>query len=93
MGAFMFLNKFTLLFLIASTALSSPSFAGRRSKFLDKLANQVDASNYEELSSKTSDQDEASIIHERVLRANTKDYGNYDPAPALVKPPFKLIPN
>lgn len=32
-------------------------------------------------------------IHERLLRANTKDYGKYDPAPALVKPPFKLIPN
>ncbi|XP_022947142.1 protein CASPARIAN STRIP INTEGRITY FACTOR 2-like isoform X1 [Cucurbita maxima] len=33
------------------------------------------------------------IIHERVLRVNTRDYGRYDPAPAFVKPPFKLIPN
>ncbi|KAF2322872.1 hypothetical protein GH714_031598 [Hevea brasiliensis] len=60
---------------------------------LDKLANQVDATIYEDLSSKPSSLDEASIIHERILRANTKDYGTYDPAPALVKPPFKLIPN
>lgn len=37
-------------------------------------------------------EDEATI-HERVLRANTRDYGRYNPAPALVKPPFKLIPN
>ncbi|XP_058005286.1 protein CASPARIAN STRIP INTEGRITY FACTOR 2-like isoform X2 [Hevea brasiliensis] len=65
----------------------------RRSMFLDKLANQVDATIYEELSSKPLNLDEASIIHERILRANTKDYGTYDPAPALVKPPFKLIPN
>ncbi|KAJ9132838.1 hypothetical protein P3X46_033666 [Hevea brasiliensis] len=93
MGAFMVLNKFTLLFLLASTAFLSPSSAGRRSMFLDKLANQVDATIYEDLSSKPSSLDEASIIHERILRANTKDYGTYDPAPALVKPPFKLIPN
>ncbi|KAJ0759439.1 putative protein Casparian strip integrity factor [Helianthus annuus] len=33
------------------------------------------------------------IIHERLLRANTKDYGRSDPAPTFVKPPFKLIPN
>ncbi|KAJ9189697.1 hypothetical protein P3X46_000956 [Hevea brasiliensis] len=91
MGSFMLLNKFSLLFLLASTAFLSPSFAGRRSKFV-KLANQVDATIYEELS-KPSKQDELSMIHERLLRANTKDYGKYDPAPALVKPPFKLIPN
>ncbi|KAK1439874.1 hypothetical protein QVD17_05697 [Tagetes erecta] len=33
------------------------------------------------------------IIHERLLRANTRDYGRSDPAPTFVKPPFKLIPN
>ncbi|XP_012836754.1 PREDICTED: uncharacterized protein LOC105957376 [Erythranthe guttata] len=32
-------------------------------------------------------------IHERVLKVKTNDYGSYDPAPAFVKPPFKLIPN
>ncbi|XP_075487202.1 uncharacterized protein LOC142526591 isoform X1 [Primulina tabacum] len=30
---------------------------------------------------------------ERILKVKTNDYGKYDPAPALVKPPFKLIPN
>lgn len=38
-------------------------------------------------------QEEVNVIHERVLRANTKDYGKYDPSPTFVKPPFKLIPN
>lgn len=33
------------------------------------------------------------IVHERLLRVNTRDYERYDPTPALVKPPFKLIPN
>lgn len=37
--------------------------------------------------------DEESWIHDRVLKVKTNDYGKYDPAPALVKPPFKLIPN
>lgn len=46
-------------------------------------------------SSTTAGEDlaETNIIHGRLLRANTKDYGRYDPAPALVRPPFKLIPN
>lgn len=37
--------------------------------------------------------EEVSEIHERLLKVNTKDYGRYDPTPALSKPPFKLIPN
>ncbi|KAG8655923.1 protein CASPARIAN STRIP INTEGRITY FACTOR 1-like [Manihot esculenta] len=92
-SSLMVLHKFTLLFLLASTAFLSPSFAGRRFKFMNKLANQVDMSFYEEVSKPSKQVDEASMIHERLLRANTKDYGNYDPAPALGKPPFKLIPN
>lgn len=36
---------------------------------------------------------EEQLRHERVLKMNTKDYGRYDPTPALSKPPFKLIPN
>ncbi|KAL9299611.1 Protein CASPARIAN STRIP INTEGRITY FACTOR 1 [Arabidopsis thaliana] len=31
--------------------------------------------------------------HERLLRMNTKDYGNNSPSPRLERPPFKLIPN
>ncbi|KAK9988012.1 hypothetical protein SO802_028251 [Lithocarpus litseifolius] len=42
---------------------------------------------------KLSHHDEEESIHERLLKVNTKDYGRYDPTPALVKPPFKLIPN
>ncbi|KAG4209407.1 hypothetical protein ERO13_A03G196700v2 [Gossypium hirsutum] len=61
-------------------------FTGRQSKFVNMLAEEVDAA-FEEISV------EGEAIHERLLRANTKDYGRYDPTPALVKPPFKLIPN
>ncbi|WOG82430.1 hypothetical protein DCAR_0101594 [Daucus carota subsp. sativus] len=32
-------------------------------------------------------------IHKRLLRANTNDYGSYDPAPTFHKPKFKQIPN
>lgn len=42
---------------------------------------------------KAMDEEEVSIIRERLLRANTKDYGRYDPSPTFSKPPFKLIPN
>ncbi|RDY07651.1 Protein CASPARIAN STRIP INTEGRITY FACTOR 1, partial [Mucuna pruriens] len=42
---------------------------------------------------KPLDNEEVRTIHERLLRANTKDYGRYDPSPSLSKPPFKLIPN
>ncbi|KAL6011403.1 hypothetical protein ACLOJK_001851 [Asimina triloba] len=41
----------------------------------------------------TSRDQKASTVHDRLLRANTKDYGSYGPAPTLGKPPFKLIPN
>ncbi|KAK6946286.1 hypothetical protein RJ641_013830 [Dillenia turbinata] len=33
----------------------------------------------------TSSDMEAGSIHERLLRVNTKDYGTYNPAPALPK--------
>ncbi|XP_041015285.1 protein CASPARIAN STRIP INTEGRITY FACTOR 1-like isoform X4 [Juglans microcarpa x Juglans regia] len=61
---------------------------GRQSKFFNELAKEADTMN-----EKPSRHDEEDSIHERLLRVNTKDYGRYDPAPALVKPPFKLIPN
>ncbi|XP_024464219.1 protein CASPARIAN STRIP INTEGRITY FACTOR 1 isoform X2 [Populus trichocarpa] len=84
----MLLKKISLLFLLISASFLSTSFAGRRSKSVNKLAEEV-----EEISSKPSHNNEATTIHERLLKANTKDYGNYKPAPALVRPPFKLIPN
>ncbi|KAE8668148.1 DNAJ heat shock N-terminal domain-containing family protein [Hibiscus syriacus] len=61
-------------------------FTGRHSKFVNRLVK-------EEVDAALEESGEGEGIHERVLRVNTKDYGKYDPSPALVKPPFKLIPN
>ncbi|KAK8616424.1 hypothetical protein V6N13_017974 [Hibiscus sabdariffa] len=84
------LKKIALLLLLVSALLLSTSMAGRHSMFVNRLAEEeeeeVDHAAFEE-----SDKGEG--IHERLLRANTKDYGKYDPTPALAKPPFKLIPN
>ncbi|KAK9286640.1 hypothetical protein L1049_015040 [Liquidambar formosana] len=89
----MLLRKISILFLLISSSFLSTSFAGRQSKFGNKSAKEVSAT-YEDVSRKPSHHMmEAADIHERLLRVNTKDYGRYDPAPALVKPPFKLIPN
>ncbi|OMO74356.1 hypothetical protein CCACVL1_16801 [Corchorus capsularis] len=68
----------------SDTAMST---AGGRSKFVNKLAEEVVDAAFEDGG------EELGVVHERLLRANTKDYGRYDPSPALVKPPFKLIPN
>ena len=43
-------------------------------------------------SKKALNKEELTVIHERLLRANT-DYGRYNPSPALSKPHSKLIPN
>ncbi|XP_050365395.1 protein CASPARIAN STRIP INTEGRITY FACTOR 1-like [Argentina anserina] len=92
---FMCLKKFTILILLISAAsLLSTSFAaGRQSKFFNKLAKEAIDATPEEVLGKPLSHKEAARIHERLLRVNTKDYGRYDPAPALVKPPFKLIQN
>ncbi|KAL5062270.1 hypothetical protein RYX36_024007 [Vicia faba] len=89
---FMFLKKFTLLFLLISGSLLSTSFAGRASKFMRITDEDMNAVN-EVSTMKAIDEEEVSIIHERLLRANTKDYGRYDPTPTFSKPPYKLIPN
>ncbi|XP_041015283.1 protein CASPARIAN STRIP INTEGRITY FACTOR 1-like isoform X2 [Juglans microcarpa x Juglans regia] len=81
------LKKLSILFLILASLLSA-CIAGGQSKFFNELAKEADTMN-----EKPSRHDEEDSIHERLLRVNTKDYGRYDPAPALVKPPFKLIPN
>ncbi|XP_060973522.1 protein CASPARIAN STRIP INTEGRITY FACTOR 2-like isoform X2 [Cannabis sativa] len=81
------MKNISLIFLLISGSLISTSLAGRQ------LMNSGDQF------SKVEDDDEMlmmkkiRLVHERVLRSNTRDYGRYDPAPALVKPPFKLIPN
>ncbi|GMP37854.1 hypothetical protein CsSME_00009355 [Camellia sinensis var. sinensis] len=73
----MMLKNISLFFLIISSSLLSTSFAVIYAN--QKLQTRTTAT--------------VIIIHKRLLIANTKDYGNYDPVPALVKPPFKLIPH
>ncbi|XP_022726769.1 protein CASPARIAN STRIP INTEGRITY FACTOR 1-like [Durio zibethinus] len=80
------LKKIVLLFLLVSGFLLSTSLAGRRSRLVNMLAEEVDAA-FEEGG------EASAAVHERLLVVNTKDYGRYDPSPALVKPRFKLIPN
>ncbi|CAL0328744.1 unnamed protein product [Lupinus luteus] len=88
----MFLNKFSLLFLLISGSLLSSSFAGGRSKFMINLAEDLNETK-EGTPNKSLINEELSIIHERLLRDNTRDYGRYDPSPTFSKPPSKLIPN
>ncbi|XP_055814743.1 protein CASPARIAN STRIP INTEGRITY FACTOR 1-like [Solanum dulcamara] len=83
MGGLMLIKKIGLFFLLISASLFSTSFAGRQSSFLSNLDQEELIATHEE----------EQLRHERVLKMNTKDYGRYDPTPALSKPPFKLIPN
>ncbi|XP_062175859.1 protein CASPARIAN STRIP INTEGRITY FACTOR 1-like isoform X2 [Alnus glutinosa] len=95
------LKNFSLLFLISASLILSTCLAGRQySKFVNELATEADAIFNEKrspsdflLEQQPSRHNEEDTIHERLLKANTKDYGSYDPSPAFVKPPFKLIPN
>ncbi|XP_014493411.1 protein CASPARIAN STRIP INTEGRITY FACTOR 1 [Vigna radiata var. radiata] len=92
MGTLMLLKNFILLFLLISASFLSPSFAARRSKDISNFTKDVNAIQ-EGTPRKALNKEEVRSIHERLLRANTKDYGRYDPSPSLSKPPFKLIPN
>ncbi|KAL1810907.1 hypothetical protein ACET3Z_020972 [Daucus carota] len=92
-SSFMFLKKCWILFLIISAAsLSSTCSAGRQLRSLNKLEKEAMTSTYKG-HQHMQQGEEISFVHGRLLRVNTKDYGNYDPAPTFVKPPFKLIPN
>ncbi|KAL8543018.1 hypothetical protein ACS0TY_003770 [Phlomoides rotata] len=88
---FILVKKFTLLFLLISALLLSTSFAGRVRKPL--ISKAVSMSHEEIEMWEPLRHNEESDIHERLLKVKTNDYGRYDPTPALVKPPFKLIPN
>ncbi|KAK9053359.1 hypothetical protein SSX86_029992 [Deinandra increscens subsp. villosa] len=93
--------KIYLLTLVLVASLVSSSFAGAYIIFSTinvltfLLYNNLYEHMYESLYLEEDDQisKRDDIIHERLLRANTKDYGRSDPAPTFVKPPFKLIPN
>ncbi|KAI3434305.1 uncharacterized protein J3R85_006558, partial [Psidium guajava] len=96
---------FFLLLVLFPASLFTSCHAGRPLKSMDKLAKEVDVSEksdqeeaWKEITSSSSttaeeELTETNIIHERLLKVNAKDYGRYDQAPALVRPPFKLIPN
>ncbi|KAI3675250.1 hypothetical protein L1987_84838 [Smallanthus sonchifolius] len=90
----MVLKTYILSFLIATSLISS-SFAARCESSIPMMNLGASDQDQESLHSE-DDQSlkrDDDIIHERLLRANTKDYGRSDPAPTFVKPPFKLIPN
>ncbi|KAI3695502.1 hypothetical protein L1987_78499 [Smallanthus sonchifolius] len=86
--------KILLLTLLIVASLVSSSFSARCGSSIPMVKLSATDQNQESLSL-VDDQvlERDDIIHERLLRANTKDYGRPDPAPTYVKPPFKLIPN
>ncbi|KAF9619210.1 hypothetical protein IFM89_005764 [Coptis chinensis] len=85
--------KITLLFfLVLLSVLLSTSLAGRKWRVMENSFMDLTATE-KEMQSKFFYHGETSEVHERLLRINTRDYGEYDSAPTLVKPPFKLIPN
>ena len=86
----MLLKKIGFFFLLITASLLSTSFAGRVSRSLSNFEQEPLGAIHEE---QLLHDEEVSEIHERLLKVNTKDYGRYDPTPALSKPPFKLIPN
>ncbi|XP_076934517.1 protein CASPARIAN STRIP INTEGRITY FACTOR 2-like [Bidens hawaiensis] len=83
-----------LLTLLIVASLASSSFAARCGSSIPMVKLGATDQNQESLhleDDQVLERDD--IIHERLLRANTKDYARPDPAPTFVKPPFKLIPN
>ncbi|KAH7658810.1 hypothetical protein IHE45_17G114100 [Dioscorea alata] len=86
-----------LLLILMSASLFSASFAGEHRKLLHRSAPTLFANAFKhEYSSRKFGGDEEQQIRlprSRILVVKTNDYGNYEPTPALTKPPFKLIPN
>ncbi|KAI7745318.1 hypothetical protein M8C21_006420 [Ambrosia artemisiifolia] len=90
----MMVFKTCLLCYLIVTSLVSSSFSARCESSIPMM--KVDASDQNKESLYSEDDQSLKrddIIHERLLRANTRDYGRSDPAPTFHKPPFKLIPN
>ncbi|XP_039143664.1 protein CASPARIAN STRIP INTEGRITY FACTOR 1-like [Dioscorea cayenensis subsp. rotundata] len=85
-----------LLLILISASLFSASFAGEHRKLLHRSAPTLFANAFKhEYSSRKFRDEEQQILlpRSRILVVKTNDYGNYEPTPALTKPPFKLIPN
>ncbi|GJV30748.1 protein casparian strip integrity factor 1 [Tanacetum coccineum] len=85
--------KLCVLTLLIASSLVSSSSAARCGSFIPMVKVGATDENEESLYSKHDQTSTRDDIHERLLRANTRDYGQADPAPTFVKPPFKLIPN
>ncbi|KZV26204.1 hypothetical protein F511_28550 [Dorcoceras hygrometricum] len=81
MGLILVKKTIIVLFLISSTSIPGlPSVS---------LESKEHKKSWERRS-----HEKAKDAHERlVLDVSSNDYGTYDPPPAVVKPPFKLIPN
>ncbi|CAL9199379.1 unnamed protein product [Musa hybrid cultivar] len=90
-------KKLTVLLIIVLASLPSIALAGKSFGYYLIYVSQAPQCylymKYEDLSKHGLHQQQISIVHYRILKVNTKDYGSYDPSPSLSKPPFKLIPN
>ncbi|XP_010940119.1 protein CASPARIAN STRIP INTEGRITY FACTOR 1-like [Elaeis guineensis] len=85
-------KRFIFLVILILASLISASSAGGQRRVFNKYAVHVE-SMMKDSAKKVVHSKQAFVAHSRVLKANTNDYGNYDPSPSLSKPPFKLIPN
>ncbi|KAK8558530.1 hypothetical protein V6N13_098185 [Hibiscus sabdariffa] len=79
-------QKIVLVCLMVSAFVLSTSMAGPPPKFTN-MPEEISDAGFQEGG------EENIAVHERIVKENTKDYGKYDPPPALVKPPSKPIPN
>ncbi|KAI0528793.1 hypothetical protein KFK09_001336 [Dendrobium nobile] len=75
-----------LCFMIISTLLLSFFTSDGHRNLVDKSAPVKGVS-------KELQNEEVSFVPSRMLTVRTNDYQSYDPSPAFVKPPYKLIPN
>eukprot|EP00262_Sarcandra_glabra_P008403 TRINITY_DN21923_c0_g1_i1.p1 TRINITY_DN21923_c0_g1~~TRINITY_DN21923_c0_g1_i1.p1 ORF type:complete len:143 (+),score=18.19 TRINITY_DN21923_c0_g1_i1:497-925(+) len=88
------LKNLTILFILISASLLPTSFAGGQWRYMDSRSALDAGAKTKEKPKPLHKEKAAGSVHPRGLKVvHTKDYDNYDPAPALVKPPFKLIPN
>ncbi|XP_074289635.1 protein CASPARIAN STRIP INTEGRITY FACTOR 1-like [Silene latifolia] len=93
MGFLPLTKNLCLLLLVISASFLSISSAGRQHKFISTTSLTQESLGANEEASKNINENDEFYIHERLLRANTHDYGRYDASPSLPRPRHKLIPN
>ncbi|XP_072978816.1 protein CASPARIAN STRIP INTEGRITY FACTOR 2-like [Typha angustifolia] len=86
----MTLKKASLLLLILASLHSISLAVGNRKLMTEISEQEITAEDSLEI---VLEQEDAVIVHPRILMVKTNDYGRYNPSPSLSKPPFKLIPN